>query len=242
MSSQLGGAPGLFGVPGGGVDRKRAILVAVQVVFSSLRLTSTATSGRFNKSCHTHKHIKYKKKVLAPNVLKYMYPPCEESAVRPAVAASPNCSPCNTWLAAPLPSRLHSAPGGSAGPQRACSPSAETVVSLHGCICFTIPYIFYNNYRICFQLLRFKTTAVRWDIEIKASQIHWELTTSFMTSWTAGVSGVYSSFPINRGFIPRHTMRDRGLDSRPWIKLLQNGAALRKEQTKGDKCWTKKPD
>lgn len=64
--------------------------------------------------------------------------------------------------------------------------------------------------------------------------------TSFMTCRTAGLSGVYNSFPINSGFIPRHTMRDRGLDSRPWIKLLQNGAAWRKGQTKWDKCWTNK--
>lgn len=56
--------------------------------------------------------------------------------------------------------------------------------------------------------------------------------TSFMTCRTAGVSGVYSSFPINRGFIPRHTMRDRGLDSRPRIKLLQNGAAWKKKTKK----------
>lgn len=64
--------------------------------------------------------------------------------------------------------------------------------------------------------------------------------TSFMTCRTAGVSGAYSNFPKNSGLIPRHTTRDKGLDSRPWIKLLQNGAAQREGETKWDKCWTEK--
>lgn len=45
-----------------------------------------------------------------------------------------------------------------------------------------------------------------------------------------GVSGVYSSFPMNSGLIPRHTIRERGFDSRLRIKFSQNGA-ISKSQT-----------
>lgn len=48
-----------------------------------------------------------------------------------------------------------------------------------------------------------------------------------MTSRIAGVSGVYSSFPMKRGLIPRHTMRERGFDSKFWMTLLQKGAITR---------------
>lgn len=65
--------------------------------------------------------------------------------------------------------------------------------------------------------------------------------TSFITCRTAGVSGVYNSLPIKSGSIPRHTMRDSGLDSRPRIKLLQNGAAERKEKkNKNVEFWQEK--
>lgn len=55
MSNQVVCAPGFLGVPAEGVDRKRAIREAVQDVFSRRRLTSTATSGRLNRSCHTRR-------------------------------------------------------------------------------------------------------------------------------------------------------------------------------------------
>lgn len=41
----------------------------------------------------------------------------------PAAAGSPRCSPCRSWSAAPPPSSFRSAPEGSAGPQKFCSPS-----------------------------------------------------------------------------------------------------------------------
>lgn len=120
----------------------------------------------------------------------------------PAAAESPRCSPCRSWSAAPPPSSFRSAPEGSAGPRRSCSPSEEN------------------------------KTCIGWRVVTPpdAGNALVFYSTSFITCRTAGVSGVYNSLPIKSGFIPRHTMRDRGLDSRPRIKLLQNGAAEKKGQ------------
>lgn len=80
--------------------------------------------------------------------------------------------------------------------------------------------------------LRSKTKGILQQIDLWSQQLMRNAvvfySTSVITCRTAGVSGVYNSFPTKSGFIPRHTMRDIGLDSRPRIKLLQNGAAEKK--------------
>lgn len=52
-SSHVAGAPSFPGVSGLGMERNWAMREAVQEVFLSCRFTTTATSGRFNKSCNT---------------------------------------------------------------------------------------------------------------------------------------------------------------------------------------------
>lgn len=109
---------------------------------------------------------------------------------------------------------LHSTPEEFASPQKSCSPSVKKQV-----VCSLI-YI----------KISLKTRAATL-FALTTKKLH---CTSFITLRTAEVSGVYNNFPINSGFIPRHIMRERGLDSRPWIKLLQNGAEnTRKGRTQG---------
>lgn len=101
---------------------------------------------------------------------------------------------------------LHSAPEEFASPQKSCSPSVKKKKKS---VCSLI-YI----------TMSLKTRAATLFV-VTTKRLH---CTSFITLRTAEVSGVYNNFPINSGFIPRQIMRDMGLDSRPWIKLLQNGA------------------
>lgn len=54
---------------------------------------------------------------------------------------------------------------------------------------------------------------------LRASQARW--LTSVISCLVTGVSGVYRIFPTSRGLRAFHMMRERGLDSRFFIKSLQ---------------------
>ena len=54
--------------------------------------------------------------------------------------------------------------------------------------------------------------------------------TSAITCLVAGVSGVYRIFPTSRGLRAFHMIRERGLDSKFFIKSLQYGAIKMKDK------------
>lgn len=75
----------------------------------------------------------------------------------------------------------------------------------------------------CFVDLREKQIKLKGSSRTMVDNLHhlYDLLTSCMILWVAGVSGVYKIFPMSSGFKALQIIREMGLDSKPFIKLLQ---------------------